>query len=97
MSFDRTGYYAIGHARPLRPNQRMDHFYILTAIDRRASWDHVKLREDSCNPMVRPMSYILEEWRTRSWFPDTFDLAGGERRCTVRIKWQLFAALRSAS
>lgn len=33
MRFDRTGYYAIGHARLLRPNRRMDHFYILTVID----------------------------------------------------------------
>jgi hypothetical protein len=31
MRFDRTGCYAIG--RPLRPNRRMDHFYISTVID----------------------------------------------------------------
>lgn len=59
MTFHRTGFYAIGHARPLRPNQRMDHFYILTAIDR-ASWSHKQLR-GSCSPMIRPMSYIENE------------------------------------
>jgi hypothetical protein len=64
MSFDRTGYHTIGHARPLRPNQRMGHFYISTGIDWAPNYtvesrlEPFLVDRGSCSPMVRPMSYI---------------------------------------
>jgi hypothetical protein len=74
MRLDRTGYYAIGHARPLRPNQRMDHFYILTVIDQ-----GLKLRfGGEVESRLEPQS--LEEGLAAQWSAQCLTSEKGERR-----------------
>lgn len=59
MSFDRTGYHTIGHARPLRPNQRMGHFYTSTGID----WAPNYTVESRLEPV--PVGGLAAQWSAR--------------------------------
>ncbi|KAJ5389830.1 uncharacterized protein N7496_000898 [Penicillium cataractarum] len=99
-SFDRNGDYAIGHARPLRPNQRMDHLYISTGIDWAPNYIVESLLEPFpvergvLQPNGPPNVLHWKQGNPGPGFLDTFESRPlgwrMEGFANIQIKWQLW-------